>query len=198
MIYFDDSIIKVGGIMLPGLMKSIEIQGDAKVEEQQMEGSSSKPKQATGFEDAKIIIELALNDSTKQSKEDKLKVIQNLFKKTGQSLPRVFDIVNQHTSIRNINRVIFKKLTSKETSKNDELSVSIEFWEYLATTIKASSGKTTSSSSSKMNLTPEYSAYLASSRGLAPQLKSKITKSPANKVEAANILAMNKLTTMPF
>lgn len=183
--------------MLPGLMKSIEVQGDAKVEEQQMEGSSSKPKQATGFEDAKVIIELTLNDSTKQTKEDKLKVIQNLFKKTGQSLPRVFDIVNQHTSIRNINRVVFKKLTSKETSKNDELSVSIEFWEYLATTIKASSGKT-ASTSGKANLTPEYNSYLASSRGLAPQLKSKVLKSPANKEEAANILAMNKLATLPF
>lgn len=195
MIYFDDSVIKVGGVMLPGLLKSLEIQGDAKVEEQQIEGSSSKPKQATGFEDAKIIVELTLNDSEKQTKESKLKIIQDIFKKSGQSLPRVYDIINKHTSIRNIGRVIFKKLTSKETSKNDELTVSIEFWEYIATTIKAS--KSTSNKSS-INLTPEYETYLASSRGAAPKIRPKDLKSPTNRAQAVNAMAMDKVNSMLY
>lgn len=33
MIYFDDEHIKVGGVILPGIIKSIEVKHSAKVEE---------------------------------------------------------------------------------------------------------------------------------------------------------------------
>ena len=54
MIYLDESTIKIGGVILPGLFKSIEIKSDALIEEQTVEGRTEKPKQATGYDDAKI------------------------------------------------------------------------------------------------------------------------------------------------
>ena len=114
MIYFDDEHIKVGGVILPGIIKSIEVKHSAKVEEIEVEGSDTKPKQATGYEDAKVNIELILEDSENKTKEDKLTAIQNLFKKQNQDLPEVHEIVSTLTSLRNVTNVIFKDLSSKE------------------------------------------------------------------------------------
>ena len=57
MIFIEDERIKLNGVVLPGLIKSIEVTETAKVDEQEVEGSATKPKQATGYEDAQVIIE---------------------------------------------------------------------------------------------------------------------------------------------
>ena len=56
MIYTEDQIVKVNGVVLPGLVKSIEVKESAQIDEQEVEGSATKPKQATGYEDAKVNI----------------------------------------------------------------------------------------------------------------------------------------------
>lgn len=49
MIYTEDQIVKVNGVVLPGLVKSIEVKESAQIDEQEVEGSATKPKQATGY-----------------------------------------------------------------------------------------------------------------------------------------------------
>lgn len=186
MIYFDDDHVKVGGIILPGIIKSLEVKHSAKVEEIEVEGSDSKPKQATGYEDAKINIELLLEDSENKTKEEKLTTIQNLFKKQGQALPDVHEIVTTLTSLRNVTNVIFKDLSSKEQNNKSYLSVSIELWEYIPISIaasKSSASKSSSSSSSSSStgagtITTEYQGYLQN-RGKAPTIQNKEDESPA-------------------
>ncbi|MBV1817651.1 hypothetical protein KUA25_06190 [Bacteroidales bacterium MSK.15.36] len=212
MIFVDDSIIKVGGVILPGIVKSLEIKTDARVEEQEVEGNSAKPKQVTGYEDAKITLEIALEDGETKTKESKLKSIQSLFRKSGQAKPQVYDIVNEHTAIRGIKRVIFKSLTTKEVNKKSELTVNIEFWEYVPINItatkksqnksqskdkKSGSSSQKSSSQSNLNLNKNYSNYLSSSRGAAPKIKSKTSSSPARDTASGNA-AKNKLSQMPY
>lgn len=206
MIFVDDSIIKVGGVILPGIVKSLEIKTDARVEEQEVEGNSAKPKQVTGYEDAKITLEIALEDGETKTKESKLKSIQSLFRKSGQAKPQVYDIVNEHTAIRGIKRVIFKSLTTKEVNKKSELTVNIEFWEYVPINItatkkskdkKSGSSSKKSSSQSNLNLDKDYSNYLSSSRGAAPKIKSKTSSSPARDTASGNA-AKNKLSQMPY
>lgn len=201
MIFFDDSTVKVGGVVPPGVFKSLEIKTAAQIEEADMEGKSKKPKQATGYEDAKINLELQLENSPEQSALDKLKVIQNLFRKRGQEKPIIHEIVNEHTAIRNISKVVFKDLTTKTQNKKTELSVSLEFWEYVAITItatkkdssnrsktnssKSNSTKNTksnstsnSNTSSSSNLNENYKNYLQD-RGKAPKIQSKTSKTAA-------------------
>ena len=48
MIFVEDNTIKLNGVVLPGLVKSIEVKESAQIDEQEVEGSSAKPKQATG------------------------------------------------------------------------------------------------------------------------------------------------------
>lgn len=41
MIYVEDELIKLNGVVLPGLVKSIEVIETAKVDEQEVEGSAT-------------------------------------------------------------------------------------------------------------------------------------------------------------
>ncbi len=201
MIYVDESTIKIGGVILPGLFKSIEIKSDALIEEQEVEGRSTKPKQATGYEDAKVSVELVLHDGPILTKLQKLEQIQNLFKKQGQSKPTVYEIVNEHTAARGITKVLFKNLTTKEQSKKDELTVMIEFWEYIAMTITATKSTSTTStaqtSTTASTLTSEYQSYLSNNRGAAPKIKDKTAKSVAFDNAKVDVYK-NKAMMMPY
>lgn len=182
MIFLDDSLVKIGGIILPGIVKSLEVKSDALVEEQEVEGSSAKPKQAIGYEDAKVTIELILEDGEAITKEDKLRTIQSLFRKSNQEKPEIHELINEHTAIRGITKVILKSMTTKETNKKEELTVSIELWEYIAATItavkKSSSNSNRTNNSGGINLNDDYKNYL-SDRGNAPRVNDKTTYSPA-------------------
>ncbi len=130
MIIADDEFVKIDGVLLDGIFKSIEVTGGALVEEVEVEGKGKKPKQATGYEDCKVTIDIILYDDDKKSKIEKLTSIQDLFRKKGQAKPNVYSIVNEHISTRGINKVIFKDLSSKETNKSDQIQVSLNFLEY--------------------------------------------------------------------
>lgn len=176
MIFVDDDSVKIGGVILPGIYKSMEVNQDALIDEQEVEGTSRKPKQATGYDDAKIVIEISLMDSEQVTKEDKLLTIQNLFRTLKQDKPTVHELVSTHASIRGINKVIIRNMTSKETNKKDEIVVSLELLQYDTMTIKASKGKKQGTESS---LSEEYKAYVANDRGSAPKKTNKVSSSPA-------------------
>ena len=84
MIFVEDNTIKLNGVVLPGLVKSIEVKESAQIDEQEVEGSSAKPKQATGYEDAKINIELVVDDTDTQTKYQRLETLRAVFRKEGQ------------------------------------------------------------------------------------------------------------------
>ncbi len=200
MIFIEDERIKLNGVVLPGLIKSIEVTETAKVDEQEVEGSATKPKQATGYEDAKVIIELIIDDTESQTKYERYAVLREIFRKPEQNVPQPIPIVSEDTAVHGIEKVIFKKLTHKGENKKSQLTANLELWEYIPQTITATSnagGSGSSSASSKAkaaaaasNLDPDYQQYLGTKRG----------KSPANDmVTGAATAALNKIITqMPY
>lgn len=130
MIFLDDKEIKLGSKVLPGLILTIEITGDAKIEEAKVEGTKKIPRQATGYEDYKVTISLELGDSQGKTKEQKLAELENLFHPANKSKPIPYELINKHTQLRGIKKVIFKNLSSVSDSKNDSILVSLEFTEY--------------------------------------------------------------------
>ena len=93
MIFIEDERIKLDGVVLPGLVKSIEVTETAKVDEQEVEGSAARPKQATGYEDAKVTIELIIDDTEGQTKYERYALLREIFRKPGQSVPQPIPIV---------------------------------------------------------------------------------------------------------
>ena len=193
MIYVEDQIIKLNGVVLPGLVKSIEVTETAKVDEQEVEGSATKPKQATGYEDAKVNIELIIDDTPTQNKFERYATLRAIFRIPGQSVPQPIPIVSEDTAAHGIETVIFKKLTHKGESKKGQLTANLELWEYIPQTITAtkSSGTATSSSASssstksqstQSNLSGSYKSYLSTKRGKSPAIDNAGSSAALNKI----------------
>lgn len=193
MLFVEDKLIKVGGVVLPGVVKSIEVTASAKVDEQEVEGSAVKPKQATGYEDAKVNVELIVDDTAAATKYQRLKVIREAFQKPGQKVPKPISIVCEDTATHGIEKVIFKNMRHKKENKKDQLSVTLEFWEFIPQTIKTQKGGGGSKSSSASNkkaseqLSAEYKSYLNKDRGKSPAID-----------DAPTSVAMNRVQQMPY
>lgn len=191
MIYVEDELIKLNGVVLPGLVKSIEVIETAKVDEQEVEGSATKPKQATGYEDAKVNIELIIDDTPSQTKYQRYATLRAIFRSPGQSVPQPIPIISEDTAAHGVEKVIFKKLSHKGENKRGQLTAMLELWEYIPQTITAksssSSGSGKSGGGAASNLKAGYKSYLSNDRG----------KSPARD-DADTTAAMNKVTAMPY
>lgn len=196
MIYTEDQIVKVNGVVLPGLVKSIEVKESAKIDEQEVEGSATKPKQATGYEDAKVNIELILDDTPTATKYQRLETVRALFRTPGQSVPQPIPIVSEDTAKHGIDKVLFKGITHKSEVKKDQLTVSLEFWEYVPQTIQTTSSSSGSSSggssggktvNQQTTLSSDYQKYLQANRGKSPAVD-----------DASAAEALDKVAQMPY
>ena len=196
MIYTEDQLVKVNGVVLPGLVKSIEVKESAKIDEQEVEGSATKPKQATGYEDAKVNIELILDDTPTATKYQRLETVRALFRTPGQSVPQPIPIVSEDTAKHGIDKVLFKGITHKSEVKKDQLTVSLEFWEYVPQTIQTTSSSSGSSSggssggktaNQQTTLSSDYQKYLQTNRGKSPAVD-----------DASGAEALDKVAQMPY
>lgn len=196
MIYTEDQLVKVNGVVLPGLVKSIEVKESAKIDEQEVEGSATKPKQATGYEDAKVNIELILDDTPTATKCQRLETVRALFRTPGQSVPQPIPIVSEDTAKHGIDKVLFKGITHKSEVKKDQLTVSLEFWEYVPQTIQTTSSSSGSSSggssggktaNQQTTLSSDYQKYLQANRGKSPAVD-----------DASAAEALDKVAQMPY
>lgn len=183
----DDNDIKLNGKLLTGIIKSLEIKGSAIIEELEVEGKGKKPIQATGFDDSSINVELVLLDDIQgKTKEEKLQVIQDIFKSKNQKVPNIYDIVNKYINQRGIYKVIIKDFSSKVANNKTEISISLSFREYEAISIKASSSKKSNSKTKDNNKksnnnvntigNDEWLKYLNGDRGKAPNLNDNTNK----------------------
>lgn len=192
MIYVEDQLVKVNGVVLPGLVKKIEVKEAAKIDEQEVEGSAVKPKQAVGYEDAKITVELILDDTPARTKYQALEIVRAIFRKPGQTVPQPIPIVSEDTAVHGIDKVLFKGFGHVAESKKEQLAVSLEFWEYIPQTIKVAKAGSSSTGSAggattSSGLSAEYTSYLENNRG----------KSPA--VDDANpAQALDRISQMPY
>lgn len=186
MIYVEDQLVKVNGVVLPGLVKSIEVKESAQIDEQEVEGSATKPKQAVGYEDAKITVELILDDTPAKTKYEALEAVRAIFRKPGQTVPQPIPIVSEDTAKHGIDKVLFKGFSHKAEAKKAQITVSLEFWEYVPQTIKASkaggSGGGSSGGSAASGLTADYADYLNTSRGKSPAAD-KVTENAATALQ---------------
>lgn len=196
MIYTEDQLVKVNGVVLPGLVKSIEVKESAKIDEQEVEGSATKPKQATGYEDAKVNIELILDDTPTATKYQRLETVRALFRTPGQSVPQPIPIVSEDTAKHGIDKVLFKGITHKSEVKKDQLTGSLEFWEYVPQTIQTTSSSSGSSSggssggktaNQQTTLSSDYQKYLQANRGKSPAVD-----------DASAAEALDKVAQMPY
>lgn len=166
MIFLEDKTIKVGGVVLPGLVKKVEVTTTAAVDSIEVEGSAVSPKQAVGYEDGKVKIDLILGATANESLENKIIRLETIFRKKGQTIPQPMNIVSKATAAAKIDKVIFEQLTVTEDNKTNQATAALQFCEYIPLPIKAASTKSTSAKTPA--LTQSYQTYLERNRGSSP------------------------------
>lgn len=128
--------VSLGGEQIPGELYSLEISGDVRFDTAEVDNLSGKAKTPLGWEDSLITVELILLSDDTGTCYDKLRRINAVFKgQDNDANPKVYDLVNAHTSARDIEQVVFKGLRSRETNQDDVIKATLSFDEHNPPTI---------------------------------------------------------------
>ena len=128
MLYVQEKVVKLGGVYLGGQVTSVEIQEAGSVYVAQDEKGRFKKSQPVGYENAKVMIDILLEDTKTATTLEQLTEMQRLFKPYGQDKPKLLPIVNEDCAVRGITKVYFKNLTSKKVISESKRIVSLELW----------------------------------------------------------------------
>lgn len=129
MLYIHEKVAKLGGVYLGGQVSSIEIQEAATIYIAQDDKGEVKKTQPVGYDNAKVIIDIILEDSPEETAIEQLTNIERLFKTSGQTKAKLFAIVNEECAARGISQVYFKSFSSKKIISESQMIVSLELWE---------------------------------------------------------------------
>lgn len=134
---YEDGIITLNGEELPGLLRSLSVDGKVRFDEQKVDGASGKKKTPQGFEDCDISVSLYLLNDDESSCYDKLSQLNEMFRKTdAKANPQIYEISNHHISFRGIRKVVFSKLSTSENDKTDEIVATLGFVEHTPPIVK--------------------------------------------------------------
>lgn len=128
MLYVQEKVVKLGGIYLEGQVTSVEVQEAGSVYVAQDEKGRYKKSQPVGYENAKVMIDILLEDTKTATTLEQLTEMQRLFKPYGQDKPKLLPIVNEDCAVRGITKVYFKSLTSKKAISESKRIASLELW----------------------------------------------------------------------
>lgn len=101
------TVVKLGGIYLEGQVTSVEVQEAGSVYVAQDEKGRYKKSQPVGYENAKVMIDILLEDTKTATTLEQLTEMQRLFKPYGQDKPKLLPIVNEDCAVRGITKVYF-------------------------------------------------------------------------------------------
>ncbi len=128
MLYVHEKVAKLGGILLGGQVSSVEIQESASIYVAQDDKGQVKKTQPVGYDNAKVMIDIILEDSPEETSLEQLTNMQRLFRANGQMQAKLFTIVNEDCAARDIFQVYFKSLSSKKVISESKRIVSLELW----------------------------------------------------------------------
>lgn len=127
MLYVQEKVAKLGDIFLGGQVSSVEIQESAAIYVAQDDKGQVKKTQPVGYDNAKVIIDIILEDSPEETSLEQLTNMQRLFRANGQTQAKLLTIVNEDCAARDIFQVYFKSLSSKKVISESRRIVSWSF-----------------------------------------------------------------------
>ncbi len=127
---FEHGEVRLGSVMVPGVLKSIRVRGAVVFDEAETDGLSGKTKTPKGWDDSAISITVALVTDTTTCYH-KLAQINTLFRRHDiRANPLVLDVANPHITARGVERVVFCGLMSAESNKDDVIVATLDFTEH--------------------------------------------------------------------
>lgn len=184
MLYVVDKVMKLGGVYIGGEVTDVEITEGATIYEAQDDKGKIKSRQPNGYETAKVMVNILMEDTQSETTIQQITNIQRLFKAYGQTKAKLLAIVNEDCAARGITKVYFKSFTTKKVISESKRIASLELWAPTVAGIKVAKKKTTAKKKSTKKKTTKK------------KTTKKTSKSPAkdNKKTAAAKKAAKKVT----
>ncbi len=118
MIFVQDKHIKVGKDYLPGIVKSIRISEEGKLEDKK-KGKKKVSNQPTGYEAAQVEIDLFLEENATYNLENMIRFIQRLFKRSGQTKQKKYKLTAAEINAHGITEAYFNGIsTTKDAAQS--------------------------------------------------------------------------------
>ena len=141
-ITFEDGIIYLDEVAVPGIMRSLSVDGKVRFDEQKVDGASGKKKTPQGYEDCDISVSLYLCTDDESSCYAKLAMLSEMFRSVDDGAnPKIYEIFSMHLFLRGIRKVVFSKLTTAENDKSDEITATLGFVEHNPPIVKTEKEK---------------------------------------------------------
>lgn len=125
--------VRVGKLTLPGVVTSIQVQGDLQLDEQDLENTNLKTLAVLGYTTQRVRVGLVLTAETQAELDRQVRQIQQVFqvdrvKASGAKLVPV-RIVSPHLDARRVKVVVFDGFISEETAEL-EVTCTLTFHEF--------------------------------------------------------------------
>lgn len=128
MLYITDDVIKLGGVMLPGLVQSVNVQEAANIYTAQDDTGAVNAAQPYGYDVSKVTVDVVLENTASQTVDQMIRCYQSLFKKPGQTAATKMVVINADCAAHGITSVYFKAFETKNTISESKVTASLEFW----------------------------------------------------------------------
>lgn len=183
MLFIEDEILKLGGVILSGQVKSVEITQEATIDEIEDDKGQTKASQPVGYGAAKITVEFILEDGNKSTLEQ-IADMQRLFKDYGQTAARLLPVVNEDCSARGITEVYFKSLGTKSVTASSGRTASLVLETPTIASIQTQTVQNESSETAGGGQQSGRTTRATGTTGNTNQTTKDTTKSPAHDVRA--------------
>lgn len=128
MLYITDNIIRLGGVMLPGLVQSVNVQDSANIYTAQDDTGAVNSAQPRGYDITKIIVEVLLEATPSQTVDQMIRSYVALFRKPGQTAAAKMTVVNADCAAHGITSAYFKSFETKNVISESKVTASLELW----------------------------------------------------------------------
>lgn len=125
--------VKVGALVLPGVITEVRVQGDLNIDEQDLENTNLKTLAVLGFTTQRVTVALEITGGDDASVARQIRQIQSAFqmdrvKQAGAKLVPV-RIVSHHTDARRVKVVVFESFVSWDSGEH-HASATLVFREF--------------------------------------------------------------------
>ena len=128
---FADGVVRLGGEELPGVLKSLSVDGKVRYDEQAVDGASGKSKTPMGWEDQTVTISVVLTTDGEGDCYAKLEALAGYFKRPdAKANPQIYSLVNRHAQGRGIRQIVFDRLQTTESDQDDTILANMSFTEH--------------------------------------------------------------------
>lgn len=118
------------GRALPGIVQSISINGAVRVDAASSDQGAAKTSREIGNRTVSITLLIVGRD--KEDAYVQLEALEKIFQDANEKVPRVFEIKNKHLTGRQVHNMLFQSFSSSESTDREELTVHLNFEEFIA------------------------------------------------------------------